>query len=280
MIVNFLITFRETLEAAIIIGIILAYLSKTKNTKYNNIVYIGLGFGIIGSIISALLFNSLTGGFSGRTEEIFEGVVMIIGSLLLSSMILWMMNQKHVTKELQEKISVNIDKNQRFGLFMLVFLSVLREGIETVIFLGSASLVTQDYGIVGAFSGIIVASFLGYLIFVTSIKVNVEKFFDASSLLLIFFAAGLMAHGVHEFQEAKILPIFVEHIWDINPATPLENQGIYPALHEKGAIGSIAKGLFGYNGNPNLLEVVTYLVYMVIIFLIYQKIELKKLKNY
>ena len=280
MIVDFLITFRETLEAALVVGIILAYLNKTKNTKYNNVVYMGLVFGIIGSVISALLFNLIAGGFSGVSEQIFEGIIMIIGSLLLSSMILWMMNQKHMAKEIQEKISITIDKNQRFGLFMLVFLSVLREGIETVLFLGSAALVASDAGHIGALSGIIVASFLGYLIFVTSTKVNVKKFFNISSLVLVFFAAVLMAHGVHELQEAKILPTFVEHVWDINPPAPLSDQSIYPILHENGILGSLAKGLFGYNGNPSLLEIITYIAYMVLVFMIYQKIESSKLKSY
>jgi high-affinity iron transporter len=272
----FLITFRETLEASLIIGIMLAYLKKTKNTRYNNIVYIGIFAGIFGSFLSAFLFNKLAGGFTGRAEEIFEGVIMLVGSILLTSMILWMMNQKHVSKEIENKILKDINRKDKFGLFMLVFFSVLREGVETVIFLGSASLISKNNGFFGGILGIGVAMFLGYLIFVTSIKIDVKKFFNISSLILIFFAAGLTAHGIHELQEAKIVPTIIEHVWDVNPKAPIAEQGIYPALHENGAIGSIGKGLFGYNGNPSLIEVISYLLYLGIVFFVYRNIEKNK----
>lgn len=275
MIASFIITFRETLEAALIVGIILSYLVRTKQTKYNNVVYLGVVVGIVASILGAFLFNTFAGGFSGTTEEIFEGITMIVGAILLTTMILWMMKQKQLAKELEANVKKKIALASRYGLFLLVFIAVLREGIETVIFLGAANFVSSGNGLLGAVAGIFAAIILGYLIFVGSMKINLRKFFTITSILLILFAAGLVAHGVHEFQEAGVIPVVAEHIWDINPPAPLEDQGIYPTWHEKGNAGSILKGLFGYNGNPNLLEVISYIFYLGIVFAFWRRIEMR-----
>lgn len=270
IIASFLITFRETLEAALIVGIILAYLLKTKNTKYNNIVYIAVASGVIASIGAAALFNFFAGGFEGRSEQIFEGITMLLGAFLLTTMILWMMRQRNVAEDLKNKVSKDIAQHDRFGLFMLVFIAILREGVETVIFLGAANFVSSDNNILGGVSGIVSAILLGYMIFVASLKINVKKFFNISSFLLILFAAGLVAHGVHEFEEAGIFNPIIEHVWDINPPAPLSDKGIYPALHENGAAGSLAKGLFGYNGNPSLLEIISYMSYLALVFFVHK----------
>src|SRR3989344_9553532 len=104
MIESFIITFREALEVALIVGIILSYLVRTKQTKLNNVVYIGVVSGIVASIIGAFLFNYLAEGFTGRAEEIFEGIIMLVGALLLTTMILWMMKQRHIARELEHKV--------------------------------------------------------------------------------------------------------------------------------------------------------------------------------
>ncbi len=271
MIPSFIITFRETLEAALVVGIILSYLVRIEQTKYNNVVYVGVISGIVASIIGALLFTSIAGGFTGRAEEIFEGITMLFGALLLTTMILWMMKQKHIAMELEHRVATELTKAYKFGLFSLVFIAVLREGIETVIFLGASSFVSTNNTMIGALAGITAAIFLGYAIFVGSMKINIKKFFNITSILLILFAAGLVAHGVHELQEATIIPTVIEQVWDINP--PVNPGGSYPILHEEGYIGSILKGLFGYNGNPSLIEVLSYLVYLALVFVLWRNIE-------
>ncbi|MBW2571951.1 MAG: FTR1 family protein, partial [Deltaproteobacteria bacterium] len=131
MLPSFIITFREVLEAALVVGIILSYLFRVKQTKYNTIVYAGIFSGIVASIIGAILFNKLAGGFTGRAEEIFEGITMLIGAVLLTTMILWMMKQKHIARELENRIATELTEAHKFGLFSLVFVAILREGIET-----------------------------------------------------------------------------------------------------------------------------------------------------
>lgn len=260
MIPSFIITFRETLEVALVVGIILSYLKRINQTRYNTMVYAGLGLGVLASIAGAFLFNAIAGGFTGQAEEIFEGVTMLFGAALLTGMIIWMMRQKHVAAELEQRVAAEVSGMRPLGLLLLVFVSVLREGVETVIFLGATSLVSAENNLVGALTGIVVAVLLGYIIFFGSMRINLKQFFNVTSVLLILFAAGLVAHGVHELQEARVFPTIVEHIWDINP--PVEVENIYPLLHEKGHIGSILQGLFGYNGNPSLVEVASYLLYL------------------
>ena len=273
MIASFIITFREALEAALIVGIVLSFLLRTKQTKYNNIVYIGIISGLIASIIGAFLFISLAGGFEGRAEAIFEGVTMLIGAVLLTTMIIWMMKQRHIALELEKKVKREVFESHKLGLFFLVFIAILREGIETVIFLGAASFVSTDNTLIGGIAGVISAVFLGYLIFVSSMKVNIKKFFAITNILLILFAAGLVAHGIHELGEAKIIPNIIEEVWNINSEAPLADKGIYPLLHENGYIGSIFKGLFGYNGNPSLIEVLAYLAYLFFVLVLWKNIK-------
>ena len=268
MVASFIITFRETLEAALIVGIVLGYLTRTKQTKYNKVVYIGVASAIAASVIGAMLFTTLAGGFTGRAEEVFEGVTMLIGAALLTTMILWMMRQRHIAAELQERVASEVADAHGFGLFSLVFVAVLREGIETVIFLGAAGLASANNSLVGAVAGILTAALLGYAIFAGSMRIDLKKFFSITGVLLILFAAGLVAQGVHELQEAGILPTLVEQIWDINPA--VNPDGSYPLLHERGYIGSVLKGLFGYNGDPSLIETVSYALYLLLAFALWR----------
>lgn len=269
MVSSFLITFREALEAALIVGIILSYLARIHQEKHFRVVYVGVASGVVASILGALVFVRLAGGFTGRGEQIFEGVTMFLGAALLTTMIIWMMKQKQVAAELEHRIAREVAKARKFSLFLLVFVSILREGIETVIFLGAASFVSTDNNLIGALAGMIAAIVLGYAVYLGTMRISLKKFFNITSILLIFFAAGLVAYGVHEFQEAKILPTIIEKVWDINP--PVNPDGSYPLLHEKGYIGSILKGLFGYNGDPSLLEVMSYFGYLVIACVLWRR---------
>ena len=271
MITSFLIMFRESLEASLIIGIILGYLLKTKQTKYNNLIYVSIAAGIAASIAFAYFFHYIAGGFEGLTESIFEGVTMIIASLLLTFMMLWMMRQRHVATSFHKKMQSRIDTGKIFGLFMLGFIAVLREGVETAIFLFAASYAEGLTGIIGAFLGVFAAIVLGYLVFVGAMKISIKKFFNVTSILLILFAAGIVAHGIHDIQETGAIPFLANEAWNLNPA--ISASGAIPLLHNEGVVGSILGGLFGYNTNPTVLEVIAYVVYLGIIFWIYLRIE-------
>ena len=160
----------------------------------------------------------------------------------------------------------------------MVFVSVLREGLEFFIFLSAASFFSKDNNLFRALLGIIAAIILGYLIFVSSKKINIKKFFSITSIILILFAAGLISHSAHEFEEAKIIPSIVDPVWDLNPESSRAVDGIYPLLHEKGYIGSLLSNLFGYRASPSLMEVLIYLSYIIIVIVLWRKIEKNKLR--
>ncbi|MBR9681850.1 MAG: high-affinity iron transporter [Candidatus Altiarchaeota archaeon] len=267
MVSGFLITLRETLEASLVVGLILSYLSRTKQTDFNRFVYAGIFAGLAASLAGAFLFIKLAGGFTGRAEQLFEGTVMLIGAFLLTTLILWIMKHRNVAKKVHGHVEDHLSKAGGWGLFFLVFTAILREGIETVIFLGAASFASGS-DLIWSLGGVAVALLLGFLFFEGSMKVNLKTFFNMTNLLLVLFAAGLVAHGIHEFQEAGVIPIINEHLWDINPPTNLD--GTYPALHENGAVGGFFKGLFGYNGNPSLIEVLSYIGYLVFAYLLWK----------
>lgn len=273
-----IITLRETLEAALIVGILLAYLKKTTNQKHNRFIWFGVLAGILLSAILAFVFQNVYGGFEGRAEELYEGITMLIAAGLMTWMILWMLTQRQkLRKNLEDKAQTHIERDYPIGLFFLSFIGVAREGIETVIFLQAALINSDGMSVFsGGLIGIVLAVILSYLLFKGIAKIPLRKFFAITSVLLILFAAGLTAHGLHELQEAKVVPIFSQELWDINPEVITE--GVYPLWHEKGAIGGLLKGLFGYNGNPALLEVLGYGVYLIFIFGLWGFIEREQKK--
>jgi high-affinity iron transporter len=262
---NMLITFRETLEAALVISVMLAFLNRTRQEAYKRYVWWGVLAGILASFGFAFLFNAYLGGFSGRAEEIFEGLMMFLAAALLTFMIFWMMRQQQVVSELEGRVAQEIEESHVFGLFLLALTAVLREGIETVIFLKAATFLTGGFHAWGALIGIGGAVLIAALFFLEIRRVRIKRFFQITSLILILFAAGLVAHGIHELQEARLLPIMVEHFYDINWI-----------INEKGFLGEMLKSLFGYNGNPSLLEVVGYLGYLTFAFVSFLRIRKDK----
>lgn len=265
MLPSLMITFRETLEAALVVGVILSFLSRTGRQSYNRWVYGGILVGIGASLVGAGLFHWLAGGFEGRAEQLFEGLTMLIGAGLLTTMIVWMIRHKPSTLDIENVALRHLESTQGVGLFLLVFFAVLREGVETVVFLNAARYMSGEQVLMGGIFGVILALGVGVAFFYGTLKIRLALFFQVTTALLILFAAGLVAYGVHELQEARVIPILVEHVWDINPV--VQNEGSFPMLHEKGAVGGIFKGLFGYNGNPSLIEVLSWLAYLALAIL-------------
>jgi high-affinity iron transporter len=175
-------------------------------------------------------------------------------------MIFWMaQNARKMRNEIHKKISAAVTTGQVFSIATLAFVSVFREGLETVLFL-TALAVTDPLGtVIGMLTGISVVIVLAVLMMRGVYRINLQKFFKYTSVLLVVFAAGLLGYGVHEFIEAGLVPPIIEHVWDINPL-----DAMHP-LHENGAIGSILKALVGYDGNPELLRVIAYVGYWLII---------------
>ncbi|HXF81906.1 MAG TPA: iron uptake transporter permease EfeU [bacterium] len=256
MAASFLITLREGLEAALILGIILAYLSRTGNRDRAGSVWAGTAAAVLLSLGAGGMVFLTAGSIEGRAEEIFEGVAMFTAAAVLTYMIFWMRRQAiNIRAHLQAQVHTALESGSALALGLLAFVAVGREGIETALFMFAAARTTSSYETtVGGLLGLAAAALLGYLLYRGTYRLNLRAFFNVTSILLLLFAAGLLAHGFHEFHEAAIIPPVIEHVWDINPI-----------LNENSTLGSFLKALFGYNGNPSLVEVLAWAGYLALV---------------
>ncbi len=253
-----LIGLREAVEAALIIGVLMTWLVRSNRGSLSSWIWYGVGAGIAASLVVAALFAWVWGGLESfeEHEALFEGVLEIFAALLLTLVIVHFIRHPSA-RELENWADEAFKQKHGMGLFLISFLSVWREGSETVIFIGAGTEGTD--AIVGVFFGIVVATVFAYAFFTRGMEVDISKLFKITNVLLILFAAGLVAHGFHELQEAGVAPVVIEEVWDVNPE--VDSETTYPLLHEKGAIGGIFKALFGWNGNPSLLEVLAWCGY-------------------
>jgi high-affinity iron transporter len=247
-----------------------AYLKKSNQPDLRKYVITGSVFATILSFGIALVVGLVWGVFEGAILDIFEGVVVLIAALLLTTMILWMWKAgSSVATDIEKSMESRVSKQSGIGLALLSFSLVLREGVELSLF--SIALIIQegDVTYLGVGLGLAIAAGIGFGIYKGSLKISMKALFKWTSVLLILFAAGMIAYGIHELQDGGLLLIGPLQVWDINP--PILPDGSYPLLHENGAIGSLAKTLFGYNGNPSALEVLAYIGYIVVIMLYYYR---------
>jgi high-affinity iron transporter len=259
MVASFLITLREGLEAALIVGIVLSVLRKLGRAGRSRPVWLGVAGAVVVSAIAGLAFSALGVAFGGRGEAVFEGIAMLLAAGVLTWMTFWMQRQgREVQVELERDVRRAVSVGGTWALFSLSFVAVVREGIETALFMTAAAFsATAGQTLAGGALGLAVAVLVGWLIFAAGKRLDVRAFFRVTSSLLILFAAGLLSRSIHELQEAALLPSLVEHVWDVNPI-----------LDENGPLGSFLKALFGYNGNPSLLDVISYVGYLVAIGLL------------
>jgi len=270
MLASFLLALREGLEAALIIGVLLGTLNKLGQSEYRKTIWFGAGLAIIISGLAGLGLNALGGSFEGRAEEIFEGITMLLAAGILTWIILWMGRQsRDINERLISNIEIAVSNRSRLALFALSFLAVIREGIELAFFLAAVSLDADGIQVlIGAGLGLGAVVVISVFLFRSLIQLNLARFFQVTSIILIFFAAGLVAHGVHELNEVGLIPHIIEHLWDINHI-----------LDENAILGGLLKTLVGYNGNPSLSEVIAYLMYFVIIGIAGFKLGVKKKTN-
>lgn len=247
-----LITFRETLEAVLVVGIVLTFLTKTHQDLFKKYVWQGIAAGIALSITLALGVELFFGGLTGAAEEIFEGVLMFITAGFLTWMILWVHKQKDVAKKLKEKVAMHAEKGYGFGIFVLVASSIFREGTETVLYLKASSLTGAENQLTGALLGIGIALALGYVLFTWALRINLSTVFTITNVFLLLFGAGMVAHGVHEFQEAGLLPIFA-----IDPVINISH-----ILGNDSLLGGLLRTVFGYTSKPTVVELLAYALYI------------------
>ena len=264
---EFIIVFREVLEASLVVGIIYLIIEKTNQTSHFAKLWYAVFISILASIVVGFLViqakNSLG---NDSTQALFEAIFLYLTAFLIWYVIFWL--SKNVSdKKVLEGQAINAMELSSWGIFFVVFFAILREGFETAIFLISSFSITGTFSYLGFFTGALLAILIGYLIVAQGRKINLRSVFKYTTLLLVFLSAGMVAYGTHEAEEYLVKSDQIEkssitRVWDIlEPAQSIDTgQTIYHPLHDKGSIGLFLKGFFGYNSNPNIPEVILWVL--------------------
>lgn len=253
-----LITLREGIEATLIVSILLAYLTKLERSDAARLVWWGTGTAIVVSIAVGSVIFAIEGEFEGTGEQLFEGLVTLTAVTVLTWMIFWMRRQgARIRSELHERLDTALVTGGP-AIALLAFVAVVREGIETALFIFAAAKGTAVTSggvaeqLLGAAIGLAAAAVLGALLYRGGIKMDLRTFFRVTGGLLIVVAAGLFAFSIHELQEAGVLPFLTTIAFDIS--------GVLP---DDAGPGGIMRALIGYQANPTWLEVLAWIGYIV-----------------
>ncbi len=259
---------REGVEAALIVAIILAYLAKTGNRSSFPKVFIGAGLAIALSAFLGVVLFATVGSFEEPYEQLFEGITMIAAAAVVTWMLFWMRRQARSVKgDLHAAVDRAIDDGSATALGVLAFIAVIREGIETSLFLtGQAAAASAQGGAIwvlfGALLGIAVAAVLGVGFYHGSRRINLNTFFRWTGVALVFIAAGLLSRAVHELIEIGVIPFGGQTAFDISAVLPHSADG-------GNVLGQMLRALFGYSATPEVGTFVVWLAYVVIVLALF-----------
>jgi high-affinity iron transporter len=260
---------REGVEAALIVSIVITYLVKTGNGAHASKIWIGTGLAVIVSIAMGLVIFTTVGSLNEPYEQIFEGSTLLLAAGVVTWMLFWMRRQAFGVKgALQAAVDRVVAAGGAWGLALLAFTAIIREGVETSLFLvGQATSATTALGsssaasvVMGAFVGLGIAVVIGYALYRGSRRLNLAAFFRWTGIALVFIAAGLLSNAVHEFTEIGFL--------GSGPWTRAAFDLSGVLSHDNG-IGSFLRAIFGYSANPEILTLVIHVGYVVAVLALY-----------
>ena len=251
---NFLIGLREGLEAALVVGILVAYLVKTDRRDRLAPIWVGVGLAVAISLGFGAMLTFTSQSLSFEAQEAFGGFMSILAVGFVTWMVFWM---RRAAKSMRSHLHGRLDTALAMGTSALVvtaFIAVAREGLETALFLWANAEATgsSSQPLVGAVLGLTTAVVLGYLIYRRAVAIDLAKFFTWTGIGLIFVAAGVLAYGFHDLQEAGIITFGTATAWDFT--------SWYSATSW---YGSLLKGILGFSPNPTVLEVVVWWAYAI-----------------
>ena len=259
---------REGVEASLIMSIILAYLARTGNGRQFGKIWLGAGAAIAVSVAVGLILFTTIGGFEERAELIFEGFAMLIAAAAVTWMLFWM---RRVAANIKGELHASVDRalveGSVFGLAILAFTAVIREGIETALFLlgqATAAGTQASSTLAGAVVGLLIAVAIGYGLYRGARVINLRTFFQWTGVALVFIAAGLLSHAVHEFIQAGWITVGTSTAFDISGILPHE-----PDAGALGVVGSILRALVGYTSTPEWITFLSWLGYIVVVLAFY-----------
>lgn len=267
---------REGVEAALIVSIILAYLAKTGNARHFGKIWTGTGAAIAVSLLVGLVLFATVRGFPEPLEQAFEGGAMLLAAGVVTWMLFWMRRQAASVKgELQAAVDRALTDGRMWGLALLAFTAVIREGIETSLFLTAQATSTENGApstALGALVGLGIAATLGYGFYRGTRRINLGVFFRWTGVALIFIAAGLVSNAVHEFiQVAEFYRVEF-----VGAARAFDLSGVLPHEAIDGApggivlvVGQLLRALFGYTSRPEVLTLAVHVGYVVAVLVGY-----------
>ncbi len=251
----FLIMLREGVEAALVVAILLAYLDRTNRSEAVRWVWMGAFIAVLASLGVGVVIWSTVGSLEGTAEQLTEGIVALVAASLLTWMVFWMGREARTIKDaLESRADSALVTGGLMSLGALAFVAVLREGLESTLFLISTTVGENASGrqLLGGLIGIAAAITIGYLFYRGSHRIDLRRFFRVTGVLIVLFAAGLISKAVHEFQEVGMIPTLVDPVWTVHFLDPASS-----------TIGLLLKSLFGWRTSPSLLTVGSYFAYLV-----------------
>jgi high-affinity iron transporter len=249
----FFLMLREGLEAALIVGIIAAYLVKIGRRDGLPAIGAGVGLALAVSIGSGFVVASTIGSLPLAVRATLEGLTAFAAVVVLTWMLFWMRRAGRAIKgDLERGVDAALAGGSIGALAGLAFVAVLREGLETVLFLVAIGSSAGEVGplLAASFAGLAVAVAIGWAIFAAGVRIDLRRFFTVTGVVLIFVSGGLIAYGLHEFTETGLVPV-TPTAFDLGSVLP-----------ETSPLGALLAGLFGYRSAPTILEVVAYLAYV------------------
>lgn len=252
MAAGILITLREGTEAFLIVGILIGILAKLRQRDKFKYIWIGSAAAIALSIALAYAIRLFAGQFEGASALLFEFLVAALAIAVLSYMVTWMHKQsRHLKDQMEKKIRIAVSANQAWALAFLAFVTILREGIETALFLSAVSVANRGTGLMaGALVGLAIAAILCFLITKAAVRLNLQKFFLVTGSLIVVIAGGLVAHATGAAQQLG-LPLLTQPAWDLSGFIP-----------DEALVGKLLHVFTGYVAAPTLLQLLGYGVYI------------------
>ncbi|GAB2463572.1 high-affinity iron transporter [Conyzicola lurida] len=254
MLANFLIGLREGLEAGLVVGILIAYVVKIGRRDVLPRIWLGVGLAVFLSLALGCILTFGTYGLSFQAQELIGGLLSIVAAGFVTWMIFWMLRTaRGLSRELRSEIDSHLS-GAGWGLVLVAFLAVGREGIETALFIWAA---VQASGsttlpLIGASLGIVVSVVLAYLIYRGVLSINLSRFFTYTGVFLIVVAGGVLAYGVHDLQEAGFLPGLNTLAFDVSAAVPPDSW-----------YGTLLKGVFNFSPATTVFEAAAWVAYVV-----------------